>query len=610
MTRSALLSWLLAFVCLLPTWPTLADEARPDTAQALARRYLAWRGGDAFLRLPALEREGRIEVSGMSGTIRQWLDNQGRQRQDLDLGVIATANGNTTEAGWTRNASSQVEPMQPTQVDAARRGARMDFAAGVQGDSGTVSIQADEALDGRDWSVLRVEQADGEHYDLFLDAGSGALHALRALEDGRTTLIRFEDWREIDGVRHAFVQHVLPATGDASHVRWSAVRAIDAIAAELLAAPTTASRVRFADGTRGSGWLTFEFFRDQRIFIPARVNGHDTIVLLDSGAETSVLDAAFARSIGLTGAGQVTALGTGGTQDASFLRDIDVELGDLRLEGITAVAIDFAQVSAALGHALPVVLGKEILNETVVEVDFRERRIAFHEPDGFQAPDGFRSLPVVTGASGIRQVEIGIEGGAPAQVDFDLGNGSPLLLFPSHWQREGWLADRRVAGAYGGAVGGMREQQVTRVRLLNLAGFEFRDVPTTLTPPGLSAVDSRRSAGNLGLPVLTRFHLIIDYPRDRLLLSPSADLGAPFAHDRSGLVTLRDGDVLKVAYVVPGSAAANVGWQVGDTITAVDGIAIADLDDPIAWRGGTAGTSVLLTLHDGSTRTVDLADYF
>lgn len=114
--------------------------------------------------------------------------------------------------------------------------------------------------------------------------------------------------------------------------------------------------------------------------IPARVNGHDTMVLLDSGAETTVLDATFARSLGLEGAGRITALGSGGTQEASLAPDIDIELGNLKLAGITAAIIDFTRVAAALGHGLPVVLGKEILNETVVEIDFAGRRIAFHDP--------------------------------------------------------------------------------------------------------------------------------------------------------------------------------------------------------------------------------------
>src|SRR5690606_29247862 len=111
------------------------------------------------------------------------------------------------------------------------------------------------------------------------------------------------------------------------------------------------------------------------------------------------------------------------------------------------------------------------------------------------------SLAVLDGPSGIRRVEAHLEGEGPLPFDFDLGNGSPLLLSAGHWQQDGWLRGRRVAGAFGGAIGGMREQQVTRVRSLELAGFELRDLPATLVPPEVSALEPEPAAGNLGLPV-------------------------------------------------------------------------------------------------------------
>lgn len=368
--------------------------------------------------------------------------------------------------------------------------------------------------------------------------------------------------------------------------------------------------VHFVDGAHDSGWLGFEFFRDQRIFLPARVNGRDTVLLLDSGAEMSVLDSAFAASLGLAGTRDVVAKGTGGTQEASFLPAVDVELGSLRLQGIAAAAIDLSEVSAAIGHPLPLVLGNEVFRQTTIEIDFQGRRIRFLDADGFQAPEGFRSLAVLDGPSGIRRVEAHLEGEGPLPFDFDLGNGSPLLLSAGHWQQDGWLRGRRVAGAFGGAIGGMREQQVTRVRSLELAGFELRDLPATLVPPEVSALEPEPAAGNLGLPVFTRFRLVVDYPRDRLLLAPAEGMRAPFAHDRSGLFTRREGGVLEVVYVVPGSPAAQAGWRAGERIVAIDGTPVAELADAGAWRLGEPGRTVSLATDDGRLRQLALADYF
>ncbi|WP_374473922.1 aspartyl protease family protein [Arenimonas sp.] len=370
-----------------------------------------------------------------------------------------------------------------------------------------------------------------------------------------------------------------------------------------------AGTVRFADGRRNSGWLDFEFFREQRIFLPARVNGRDTMLLLDSGAEMSVLDSAFAESLGLARTRNVTAKGTGGTQDASFLPALNVEIGNLRLDGVAAAAVDLSGVSAMVGHALPVVLGNEVFAQATIEIDFAQRRIRFHDPASFRPPAGFRSLAATHGPEGIRRIPATLEGEGPLSFDFDLGNGSPVLVSAGHWRREGWLVGRRTAGAFGGGIGGMQEQRVTRVKSLELAGFRLRDLPATLLPAEVSNPGTSPAAGNLGLPVFRRFHLVVDYPRDRLLLRPAEDAARPFMHDRSGLYVLREDGALKVAYVVPESAAAQAGWQAGDLIETVNGTPVRALADPGAWRLGQAGTTVRLGMRDGSTRALVLADY-
>ncbi len=599
-------AWPAALLAALLLSPACAVASGID---ALVDRYIAWRGGERYLALHAVQREGALEAAGLRGRVAESFDREGRQRQDLDLGAIRTAKANDLAAGWTRNHSDQIEAMLPDQVATERRGRQLEFAQGARGDAGTRSLQPEEQLDGRTWAVLRIAHSEHERHELLLDPGTGALHAVRSVEDGRAHLTRLRDWREVDGVRFAFEQATESPLGDASTVRWERIVPLAALDAAALARPEAASKVRFAGAATSSGWLQFEFFRDRRIFIPARVNGRDTTVLLDSGAQSTVLDSAFAATIGVQREGNITALGAGGTQEAALLPGVDIALGALELAGITAVAIDLESTAAGLGHPLPVILGKEILNDTVVEIDFERRRIAFHAPAHFQAPAGFQAVPVVGGADGIRQIGISVEGAPPVWADFDLGNGSPLVLFPALWQQDGWLRDRLVAASLGGAVGGHREEQVTRLRSLGVGPFEFRDVPATLAPPGLTALDSTRTLGNLGLPVVTRFHTIIDYPHDRLLLKPASTFATPFARDRSGLAAMREGDALRIAFVAPGSPAAG-DWAVGDEIVAVDGTPVAALQDPFGWREAAAGTTVRLGLRDGRIRTLTLADYY
>ncbi|WP_228565731.1 hypothetical protein [Myxococcus sp. CA006] len=81
-----------------------------------------------------------------------------------------------------------------------------------------------------------------------------------------------------------------------------------------------------------------------------------------------------------------------------------------------------------MGHPLPVILGKEAFNQLVVDVDFPNRRVAFHEASCFKAPPRAVRLPLVESAGGQRAVQISIEGRPPIPVLFDVGNGGALSL--------------------------------------------------------------------------------------------------------------------------------------------------------------------------------------
>jgi S1-C subfamily serine protease len=114
--------------------------------------------------------------------------------------------------------------------------------------------------------------------------------------------------------------------------------------------------------------------------------------------------------------------------------------------------------------------------------------------------------------------------------------------------------------------------------------------------------------------VFSRFRLITDYAHDELwLVADAKALAEPFLKNRAGLLSLPAGDRLKVLMVAPGSPAERAGWKEGAEIVAVNGqkIGAAYRTSVLShWATQAAGTRVALTLVDGSTRELILADYF
>lgn len=582
---------------------------------ALVARHLAWRGGEALLATRALRIEGSLRVSGLTGRIVRWYDRAGRVREDMDLGPFGMARGFDVDGGWTRQPSGQVEGAAEGVREEARRLAAVLFGDALEGGGATVEALPDEPRDGVSWKVVRVRFGDGDAWDLFLAGDTGALHGYRARADRTVTFTRTSDWRAVAGALWPFREETTSdAPGDETAVVVETCEAVPAIEGSLLARPSEAKTVSFRDGKASTGPIPFVLYDDNRVFFPASVNGHETEALLDSGAELTTLDRAFAATLGLADGPTVAAQGTGGHATASLASGVTIEVGDLVLSGLTVAVIDLGEIGKRLGRPLPLVLGKEVFNGAVVDLDFPARTIEFHHPAGFRPPTG--AIPVPLGrATGFRTVLVSIEGRAPIPVEFDLGNGTPLLVFPAYAEAERLLEGRRVAGVMSGAVGGMREASATTLRFVEVAGVRFHDVPATIPRPGVQAVDREKSLGNLGLPILARFRLLTDYSRDRLLLiaNPEA-LGRPFTRDRLGLLFVPPPpeDVFVVQFVAGGSPAESAGFRAGDRIVAID-------DRPAAsWRGGplralsrgVAGTPVAFTLSDGSTRRLVLADYY
>jgi aspartyl protease/PDZ domain-containing protein len=590
------------------------SPVRADDVQTVLAKYVSWRGGPAFEAMQSFHEEGRIRSGGESGRFEHWRAGDGRYRQHGKLGLISNDEEVTPESNWTRNTSGQIEDIGDN-GESDRRLTVLTFAKGVEPHAGvSYTLLAPEEREGRTWEVVRVGFGGADAYDLFIDGGTGELLGERITEDQQVRFVKYDDWRLVSGVRMPFGEHDRGANpADDQDLQARAIQINLPLPATLFARPASLRLWHFADGRRSTGWMDFEFFDDERIFIPSTVNGHPVNLILDSGAGISVLDSTFAKSVNIKGGGSIGVMGVGGNSTMQLAPNLQIKMGALTLSHITAGLIDLSGVSADMGHPLPLILGKEVLNQLVIDIDFQHHKIAFLDPQGFSGPPDAVRLEL--GRHGDNHtVPVSVEGAAPVPFDFDLGNGSPLIVYAAYRDRAHLLDGKSQSLTLTSGVGGAKPDKMATVRSIALGGVQMNQIPAAFPDAGSDAVSSDRAAGNIGLPVFKRFRLVTDYPHNAVWLIPNASaLAEPFPKGRSGLNVTPAGDRLKVLLVAPGSPAAETGWKEGDEITAIDGqkIGPAYSGSPLSrWAGGPAGTEVTLSLTDGSTRKLTLADYF
>lgn len=251
-----------------------------------------------------------------------------------------------------------------------------------------------------------------------------------------------------------------------------------------------------------------------RLFLSVEISGIGTEALLDSGAEMTLVNAGFARRTGLVVAGSETIRGTGGTDEVSFAQGVDLRAAGVSLEGRTVAVLDLSDISERLvGEPVNAIIGRELFDSGRFFLDIGQRQ--FCRITDAAEPAGVR-LPL-TEHKGIMQFPVRIERLEPVQADFDLGNGSQVLIGRDFALAHGLLEPERIVGeSLGGGIGGAVSRDLVRLEEITVAGVPFRGVIAAVDPTGNAA------AANIGVAILRNFKMTIDFPQKALWLAAVA----------------------------------------------------------------------------------------
>ena len=200
-------------------------------------------------------------------------------------------------------------------------------------------------------------------------------------------------------------------------------------------------------------------------------------------------------------------------------------------------------------------------------------------------------------------VTVEIEGAAHTMI---VDTGASALTVDANIYAE--LTQDGRAQLTGGMVmttSGSTSASFTRAKSVSVGGVEAQDIVVSHDPSfDMNLADVSTDAGvtiegSLGGTFLNEFYVTIDYPNEKLHFARYADTSFIVdPADNLGFYPEATGDGgYTVARVFPGTDAANKGVSVGDTLLAIDGIALASQT--------LSQTVVLLSGKVGSTKSVE-----
>ncbi len=348
------------------------------------------------------------------------------------------------------------------------------------------------------------------------------------------------------------------------------------------------------------------------IFFEASINGSEPITfVLDTGFDVSILDADVAAQLGLQVLDSKTEAQPGGIVETGRLPPVSLAIGGLLVDELVLTTVPLSGAGAFVGRTVDGILGHDVLERFVVDIDYPNRRLRFHPSEGWHHSGPGQILPVVIEESEVfLSAGIVMPTGRTVFGSFKLDTGSvDVAGLNLNFVSDSELLDSttRELNMGGVAVGGSTEGRLFRAAAFVIGADRF-DAPLIGYTVDSGGFENRDDAGTVGAAVLARYRLILDYSRNRIILEDGPKTGEKVTEGHSGMLVVSPGpafDTLVIAQVIPGSPAAEAGLAPGDEVVSMDGRSDWTLPD-VRLALEQPGPVDLVVRNDGESREVRL----
>lgn len=306
---------------------------------------------------------------------------------------------------------------------------------------------------------------------------------------------------------------------------------------------------------------------NSRVFIDCRVNGSKPLrFILDTGASESVLNSDRAKEQGWTLSGSESAAVEGGEIESATVKNVTLAVGDVVLPARDVVAVPLRGVENGLGRAIYGIIGGELFQRYVVTIDYARAIVSLQLPDRFVYAGTGTIVPVtIEENTPIARVTVHSNGiVATGNFQLDTGGGILTINAPFVAQYVELVPQKTLQITSGAVLPGRSRGGIGRLESLELGTLAI-EKPIANFSQNASGDRVDRDAGLIGGEILSRFTVITDYTRNRVILEPNRDFAKPYEFNMAGL-SAGGIDAIVIRSVLPDSPAAEAGLRSGDRV--------------------------------------------
>jgi predicted aspartyl protease len=574
------LSALLSLFVMVPSTRLHAEDAN-----AVIARSKAASGGAQWDSVHSLLSTRVLKVGGLSGEERQLLDLlTGRSSDSYQMGPVDGADGYDGTHAWDRDGGGEVAVQTtPEAIRNARSQAWLDayaywYPKRMPATYGKVETRE---LDGKRFNVIKAMPDGGDPVTLWFAIDTDLLARIVQSDGGggiETTVL--DDYRKVDGVLlpFHFVNDDTDAAGrtdprNQQDIRVDRANLNAAVSDSDFAVPAMVATAHINDAS-GTTRVPFDL-ANNHIYVDGAVDGKPVRLMFDTGAG-NLLTPTAAKRLGLTSKGKLAGGGSGEQlTDVGYARAKQVRIGAATLADPVFVVTDLGDLPKVEGVPLDGLVGYEMFRRFGVTIDYAKRQLTLSEPKKFTPPPGATALTF--DLDGHHAAISATLDGMPVRLIVDTGSRGSLAMSAPFVRAHDLITKYGASpeAVTGWGVNGGSRGRPARFGTLRLGDRDIDGIAGDLFIGNKGAFANPDWSGNLGGGVLQRFTVAFDFANKKIYLAPNADIGKPYAFDRSGLWLLADGDALKVVDVAKDSAAEHAGMHIADRISSIDGVAIA-----------------------------------
>lgn len=458
-----------------------------------------------------LETSGSVAGSGLLGTFHTW-NGGGDARSDEQIGLQREQTYRIGTRVYAVNPSGNVRRFTGLLLRRSLTDAFLDrdgFVSQPQYDAllGTAILRG-----GRAAYAIRVSPPGGQPETVYLDARTFMIDRISYAQDDGTRTMDYGDYRALHGAVVALREvqsngdHAFDITSFTTHV------VVDRpIPAALFAVP--AAPVVAADGPVRVPLTELR----GHYYVHVSIRGHRYLFLLDSGAQSVVLDTHVAKDLGLPTQGDLEVSGANRMGGLSYAALPHIAVGAAVFPVRTAAVLSLGNITGSA--PLDGILGYPCFAEAELRVNPDTGMLTIAKPGSLPPRGAALSIDV---DRQLPEIRASINGSSGRFV-LDTGNNSELLLYESFVEKHQELLpiDRRFAQNFG--VGGSVRALRTTIGELQLGAFRLYNRITDIILAQRGAFADRFDAGNIGTGVLRNFIFTFDEANDRFYVTPSEE---------------------------------------------------------------------------------------